>query len=357
MLDVIHRAIADVLQERGLDQRVCYTRVTVVPPDGTAVDVECSDPRVAAEVQQRVRSVPGAEGVRLVVLPAPGLPDTALVASAVADVRRDPSHRSELVSQAIHGDAVTPLKAEGDWTLVRLDDDYIGWIRDWHLRPWSRQARDAFLTRAGHRVRPNHAVVVTAPAANAMPVAELVVGTPLVCGEVPGRGWVAATLADGREGFVRRADVEKRSRRRPTPAALEATGLRFLGIPYLWGGSTPNGFDCSGLIQRVFRLNGLLLPRDSDMQARLGEERQISGPGDLVPGDLVFFGRSREAITHVGLVLSGGGFLHSYGQVVVNSLDKSDARYSDRLASIWQFTRRPGAPKSPSRRRKPAPGT
>jgi cell wall-associated NlpC family hydrolase len=140
---------------------------------------------------------------------------------------------------------------------------------------------------------------------------------------------------------MRRVDTEKIPHLRPTPARLARTGFRFLGVPYRWGGTTPNGFDCSGLIQRIFRLNGVILPRDSDMQARFGRERSVQRSEELRPGDLVFFGRDAGIITHVGLVLPGGGFLHSYGQVIVNSLDPASDRYSERLASIWQATRNP----------------
>jgi len=77
------------------------------------------------------------------------------------------------------------------------------------------------------------------------------------------------------------------------------------------------------------------------MQARFGRERAIAGPADLVPGDLVFFGRTEGTITHVGLVLPEGKFLHAYGQVRINSLDPADDGYDAGLASIWRMTRDP----------------
>ncbi len=276
------------------------------------------------------------------------MPELMLVVSAVADVRREPSHKAELVSQAIQGDAVTPLQAENEWTLVRMDDGYLGWIRDWHLKAWSSAGRDAFYAAATHRIRANHATAFDVPGGRAL--GELVVGTRVVVGEAAGRGLVRARLADDRIGFIPRSGLEPIRERRPTPERLAKTGLAFLGIPYLWGGTTPNGFDCSGLIQRIFRLNGLLLPRDSDQQALFGAERPNPAPSELVPGQLLFFGRGRDSITHVGLVLPDRTFLHSYGQVTVNSLDTSHPRYSQRLAAIWQLTRDP-LKKSASTRR------
>jgi cell wall-associated NlpC family hydrolase len=271
--------------------------------------------------------------------PISGMPELMLVVSAVADVRREPSHKAELVSQAIHGDAVTPLNAQNEWTLVRMDDGYIGWIRDWHLDTWTTARAESFAGAATHRIKTNHGLVLDSPGGT--PLLELVVGTPLVVGERSTRGLVAVELSDGRAGFVPRSSLEPLRKRRPTPERLARTGLGFLGIPYLWGGTTPNGFDCSGLIQRVFRLNGVLLPRDSDQQALFGAERPNPAPSELVPGHLLFFGKARDSITHVGLVLPDRTFLHSYGQVTVNAVDPSHPRYSERLAAIWQLTRDP----------------
>ncbi|HEX6791391.1 MAG TPA: SH3 domain-containing C40 family peptidase [Candidatus Krumholzibacteria bacterium] len=339
MIPSIHDTITTLLRERGLDRRTCYTSVAALPPDGAVIEVLCSDAAIAGELQRRLAGAGVAAQVR--ALPAPGVPELMLVVSGVADVRREPSHPSELVSQIIFGDTVIPLRTDGDWVLARLDDGYIGWIRDWHLKPWTRQKRDEFASRSAHRIRPNHAEVLSAPEASAPPIAQLVVGTPVAAPEPPVKGWLAVELADGRRGHLRRAQIERTPHGRATPQRLARTGLRFAGVPYLWGGTTPNGFDCSGLMQRIFRLNGVILPRDSDMQARIGLDRLPADPAAAQPGDLLFFGRSADAITHVGLVLPDRTFLHAYGQVIVNSLDTGSERYSERLASIWRLTRSP----------------
>jgi cell wall-associated NlpC family hydrolase len=344
MATLIQDIIADVIRAQGVDTRLVHVH--------EAADdiVECSDPDVAGALRARLVQSADTAHVRVETLPRPGLPEWMLVVSAVADVRREPRHQSELVSQAIHGDAVAPLRAENEWTLVRMDDGYIGWIRDWHLKTPAERTDSPPRT---HRIKANHAVVLETPAGS--PLIELVVGTSVVVGEAAGRGLVNVRLADGRTGVVARAALEKVRNRRPTPERLAETGRRFIGIPYLWGGTTPNGFDCSGLIQRVYRLNGIVLPRDSDQQARFGVEKPTEGPESVAPGDLLFFGKSRESITHVGLVLADRTFLHAYGQVVVNSLDSSHPRYSARLASIWQLTRDPLRKRSPGRGSKLAP--
>ena len=151
---------------------------------------------------------------------------------------------------------------------------------------------------------------------------------------------------DGRQGHIPHAAIEKRPARKRSVSRerLAVTGIRFLGVPYLWGGNTPNGFDCSGLIQRVYRLNGLLLPRDSDMQALFGKQKTGLDPRALQAGDLAFFGRAVQHVTHVAMVLPDGLILHAYGQVRVNSLDPSHALFAPDLAATWRSSRDPLSP-------------
>jgi hypothetical protein len=324
-----------------------YTRVAALPPDGAILELETSDPGLAADVTARM-DLTGDEtrALRVVTLPAPGLPELLTPVSGVADVRRTPAHSAELVTQAICGDRLQPLKVEGDWFLVRMDDTYLGWIRSWHVVALDRERWASFERRARHRVGVTHATVLAGPDRHALPVIDLVVGTPLVVSSGPRRGWRSVELADARTGYLPPAAIERRPARArsASPERLAATGLRLLGTPYVWGGTTPNGFDCSGLIQRIFGLNGLRLPRDSDMQARFGKEKAGLNPGALAAGDLVFFGRTLQHITHVAMVLPDGLILHAYGQVIVNSLDPAHALFSPDLARIWRSTRDPLSP-------------
>ena len=342
MLDVVHELLAGALRERGLDGRTCHTRVTPIPPDGSTVEVECSDAATAAGLAARLEGRGLATRVRVVTLPAGPLPEGLIAASSVADVRRTAAHTAELVTQVVYGDAVTPLKAEGEWFLVRVDDGYVGWIRSWHLVECSPGRRADFLRRSTHRVASNHAMALSSPGAGALPVSDLVVGIPVVVAPGGGVEWAAVELPDGKPAFVPWASLEAHpAAGPPSREGLVTTGLRFLGIPYLWGGSTPKGFDCSGLVQRIYRLHGRVLPRDADMQAGIGPERPPGDVGRLLPGDLVFFGRDPARITHVGMALPDRTFLHAYGQVIVSSLDPSHPRYLPALARDWRLSRDP----------------
>jgi len=341
----INSHIEQAMSRRELDPRFCHTRVAALPPAGRELVVESTDQGLLDDLRAAV----GAEGdVRWVSLPraGAGLPTGQIAASSVVDVRREPSHTSELRTQIVYGDVVEPLKDEGEWMLVRLDDGYVGWIRNWHLTTLNPSGYEAWLDQATFRVATNHAEVREAPETRALPVTDLVIGTRVsitTCGK---RGWRSVSLPDGRSGFFQTPSIERMPRRRSVSRErLAATGLRFLGIPYIWGGTTPKGFDCSGLIQRIFRLNGRLLPRDADMQGRFGRAR----PGDaatLVTGDLLFFGKDDHHITHIAMVLPDGLFLHAYGQVRVGSLDPRHPLYEPKLDPIFRFARDPLSPKS-----------
>ena len=104
--------------------------------------------------------------------------------------------------------------------------------------------------------------------------------------------------------------------------SLVETARGFLGVPYLWGGATEQGFDCSGLAMAVYQLNGLRLPRSSQAQSEVGQAVKV---GDLLPGDLVFFAMAAPGrVSHVGVYAGGGTFIHAPskgGRVCVETLD------------------------------------
>lgn len=337
-------AISAELTQRGLDGRRCYTHVAPIPPDGGRVRVEVSDGDVLSSIRERIGANGNTGLIDWIILPEAGtsLPQRYVSASSVADVRRQPDHASELLTQIIYGDVALPLKIEGDWVLVRLDDGYVGWIRSWHLHDVTIDENDSYAKGVGFRVAVNHAEVFTAPDAESLRVTDLVIGTRLVATACGQRGWRAVTLPDGKSGYLRAQSLEKQPRAgRVVRERLASTGLRFLGTPYIWGGTTPKGFDCSGLIQRIFALHGVRLPRDSDIQSGFGELVSTRNPAALRTGDLLFFGRTAERITHVAMMLTDGLFLHAYGQVRVGSLDPRHALYEKKLHRDWQLTRNP----------------
>lgn len=342
----INEIAATALKKRSMDQRTVYISAVPVPPDGSQIRIECSSLEVLGEIERIIRRKAGTAtaGTVFIHLPEPGrrLPEVLITVTSVADVRRSPAHTSELVTQVIYGDVVTPLKQEGDWFLVRVDDGYIGWIRSWYVRESNRGEVEAFLKKAGHRIAATITQIFEMPKPESLPVSDAVIGTPVWANRCEKRGWRSVQLPDGKIGFVRSHSLESGRRGRAVSRnRLSTIGLKFLGVPYLWGGNTPKGFDCSGLIQRTFRLCGILLPRDSDMQAEFGRGKRSGRIDSLQMGDLLFFGKSRSQITHVAIYLSDSLFLHAYGQVRINSLSPQHPLYEAKLVREWRITRDP----------------
>jgi len=252
-----------------------------------------------------------------------------VVLAPVVNMHARPRVSSAVVSQAILGMSVVMMKRRLGWALVETPDRYRGWIRTPALRPDRRRmpvvevrsllaniyaARDV-TTRAPIAVLPMLARVEVA--ANSGPVRGS--GHEARAGGAAVEDWVRVHLPDGRRGWAQSADVSapigtagRRALARSPgrSAAVVSMALRFLGLPYLWGGITTFGLDCSGLVQLAHRAVGIVLPRDADLQ---WADRRLSpvAAGSIRPGDLVFFGPRRGAITHVGIAIGRRAFVNA----------------------------------------------
>jgi cell wall-associated NlpC family hydrolase len=120
--------------------------------------------------------------------------------------------------------------------------------------------------------------------------------------------WLQVRLPDRRTGWIQSGDVVPEPKPLTIPESIEL-GKRFLGIPYLWGGRSSFGYDCSGFTQMLVRARGINMPRDADQQAAWTGVVTIERK-DLQAGDLLFFGSSEKDITHTGLYIGDGQFIH-----------------------------------------------
>ena len=143
--------------------------------------------------------------------------------------------------------------------------------------------------------------------------------------------WREVELPDGRCGWIEARAVELRQRRK---IPLERLVRRLLGTPYFWGGRTPLGFDCSGFVQQVMAERNVSLPRDADDQRRAVRSLRLRERPRV--GDLVFFGRRRGRLTHVGIMVGKGLYAHSRGMVRINSLEHSHVLYDKDLAAMFR---------------------
>jgi hypothetical protein len=268
------------------------------------------------------------------------LPDTVvnakyhgLITLSAGNLRKEPQHSSELVSQAILGTPVLILKNGNGWLLVQTPDKYIAWIEkasvalmsSAEIESWKHGGKVVFIENSGW-------IYVTTDEKEV--VGDLVSGSILVkTGE--SKGYVKIVFPDGREGFIRNRSVMDFNLWKAqvlTEESICNTASTFLGLPYLWGGSSSKAVDCSGFVQSVYFRNGVILSRDASLQAGHGVSIDpAEGYGKFRKGDLLFFGsRSNSAlrVTHVAIYKGDSEFIHSAGRVMISSLDSTRANFS-----------------------------
>ena len=274
------------------------------------------------------------------------LPDLAVVTLAALDLRGRPDHRAELTSQLLMGEIVRPLRRSRDrrwWEVENRSDGFRGWARDWGLVGVSRARASRWARRARARLGVLFAEVRDGPGRGAL-VSPLFWNARVIPGRRVGRQR-QVELPDGRRGWIPGAALA-----RAGAAPGITTRVRgLLGVPYLWGGRTPLGLDCSGFTQQVMAEQGLILARNADQQFR--EALPLPRGEQPALGDLVFFGTPGDPPGHVGLGLGGGYYAHCRGRVRINSTDPSNPLHDKELHPQTMGWRRPR--RGP--RRSPAP--
>ncbi|MDW7680535.1 MAG: C40 family peptidase [bacterium] len=298
---------------------------------------ETLSPAAKSELMHRLSGLTAYSFVdSVLLLPAPvvGKDSCGIVRLSVGQIRRGPNVDYEIVTQTLLGERLRLLKRKGWWYYVQLEDQYLGWIMRSSLAIGDATFLKSWDDREKLVVTANWGQVLEKPDADYwLPVADLVLGNRLAKIKKTA-GWYQVELPDGREGFVAANLVAEADwlakQTAPTEQALVKLSYRFKGIPYFWGGRSTKGFDCSGFTQTVFGWHGIQLPRDANMQLHQGVEVEIDEElTNLKTGDLLFFGRSLERITHVGMFIGNDKFIHADGIVHINSFNPQDETYSE----------------------------
>lgn len=223
-------------------------------------------------------------------------------------LRAEPSDRSEMVSQLLFGELIRILKQEGSWLFVQCDyDGYEGWMDIKQCRPVSEMFVDLFKSTRSPVAYDLLQIAFNESRKIAIPV---VLGSTL-----PNLENQKFSLDDDQYSF----DGLIYDPANATRGMICKTALLYLNSPYLWGGRSPFGIDCSGLVQMVFRMNGYRMQRDAAQQSTQGET--VSFVSEAEPGDLVFFDNEEGNIIHTGIILPNHKVIHASGRVRIDDLD------------------------------------
>ena len=281
----------------------------------------------------------------ITVMPDPAVVEKpwGLITVSVCNIRTRPAHAAEMATQALMGTPVKILNKRGGWLLVQTPDSYTGWTDD----PVAELSDDELAAWKGSErlIYTGHTGVITATGGET--VSDIVFGVILLKTGARDEYWTVM-LPDGRTGEVMKKETDDFSKWSESatiePQRLIRFARTFMGSPYLWGGTSTKGVDCSGFTKTVYYYGGVIMTRDASGQFRYGEKVSIEKPLEtLAPGDLLYFGRVRDGkprITHTGMYIGDTEFIHSSGMVKVNSFDSARTNYSGYLLEILQGARR-----------------
>jgi len=265
-------------------------------------------------------------------------------------MRSNPDFESSLENQLLMGTIVEVSDSSGSWLKVMSPDPYKGWITDMGLVRMNADQISNYINAQKYICTTSITRIYENPSEGSNAVSELIMGDLVLQEKANQVGdWVKVSLPSGRKGWVKESYIQSFAQwieekdfafEKPTflQNELVSTARKFLGVPYMWGGTSIKNVDCSGLTRSVYFMNGILLPRNASEQGRIGEEVSEL---DLQKGDLIFWGREKSGdkpakATHVGIYIGDSRFIHASHVVRISSLDSSAPDYYDRKPLFYR---------------------
>ncbi len=341
-----YRTIANAIQKQyAPDKRAVYFQVrfktdTIFVESTSKQAVEAFEKSFPADVKEKLAAT---------VLPTKQLKGLTfgVTTISVANNRSQPFHGAELMTQTLLGTPIQVLKKQGGFYLVKSPDGYLAWtdggsialMNESKFKEWQAAEKVVFVNDYGH--------ALAKAEAGAGRVSDLVAGNILKLLTVEGT-FTKVGFPDGREAYVPTAQLTDYNQwiKRPLPVAdaILATAQTLVGVPYLWGGTSIKGVDCSGFTKTAYFLNGVIIPRDASQQALVGQKIDVL-ENDLIsvekclknlqPGDLMFFSAAKRRgvnggrVTHTAIYMGNGEFIQSAGMVKISSILTTAANYDE----------------------------
>ena len=311
---------------------------------------ETNMPQAAESLRSKLDSAKVEYVDSIQVLPAKELGERrfGIVGISVANLRDEPKHSAQLVTQATLGTPVKVLKKEDSWYFIQVPDGYLAWVdaggvdlkTQVELDEWKASEKLIFTEQYGKSF--------SEARENSTPVSDLVLGNILELKAENGN-FYEVVYPDGRTAYIPTKSSAKYGEwiKTEKPAEkLVSTAQNLMGLPYLWGGTSAKGVDCSGYTKTVYFMNGYIIPRDASQQVREGilidSTKNFS---NLEKGDLLFFGRpatdsTSERVVHVGMWIGNNEFIHSSGDVHISSMDSLAENFDEYNLNRYLRTKR-----------------
>lgn len=340
--------IAEFEKEHITDKRETVFDVYPVFEMGDLVlKGEISNPQKKQDLVDAFGSLKFRDKITLLPDSTVGEKTFALINLSVTNLRAEPRHSAELVTQALLGTPVKMLKKENGWYLIQTPDNYISWVDPSGITPitknelqnWRQSERVIFTKNFAEVFRDERME---------QPLSDISMGNIL---EVvnQNRGSLELRFPDGRKGFAANTGWTNfetfKNKMQPDTTNIINMARQFTGRPYLWGGTSSRAMDCSGFTKTVYFMNGVILARDASLQVRHGN---LVDSGEsfnqFQPADLLFFGRitadSAERITHVAISTGRSEFIHASGRIKENSFNPASENYSEYRRESFMRARR-----------------
>ncbi len=326
-------ALNDLKQRIAPDKRTAVWDVTAKQQNGTWVVTGTVGTQAQKKAIQAAMLKTGTRYTDKVTVLEDGIPAArkwALVKLSIATLRTEPKHSAEIATQGIMGAPVKVLQKCDDWYRVQMADDYIAYVPESSLS-FKTEAQMKTWRKAKRYIVTAYDSRLVTEAHGDETVSDLVMGNILELKAAQGN-WYKLATPDGRTGWVDGADIAELSQWSQqgfSAAQLEKTARRMMGSSYLWGGTSTKVTDCSGLTKVCYLSNGIILQRDASQQALTGKiMKKGTDWRQYETGDLLFFGNEKTGrVTHVGLYLRDGKYIHCSGQVKINSLIPTASDY------------------------------
>ena len=349
-------AAKDIQKKFAPDKRAIYFNLQI---KGDSVKLESTSPEVLQEFEKVRPTAPNLK-FESSLLPNASLNDFTYGVSnlSVSNNRANPQNAAELMTQMTLGTPVKIFKKQGGFYLVQTPDLYLSLTDGSAIKPmtksqsetWQAAAKVVFVSDYGH--------AFASPNLNGMRVSDLISGNIL---QLISNGKVFSKVAypDGRFGYVETAKIKPYKdwikRANPSANAILTTAKTLIGVPYLWGGTSIKGVDCSGFTKTAYFLNGVVIPRDASQQALVGEPIDVLESDsisvekclkNLKAGDLLFFSAAKRRginggrVSHTAIYMGDGEFIQSAGMVKISSLVPTAANYDAGQSSTLVSARR-----------------